>query len=50
MHHSQPNHSYMGGKSAKCSEGEWPDIVGNAQHPVTLDSIRGLRAGVTASP
>jgi len=40
----------MGGKSAECSEGERPDIVGNAQHPITPKPIRGLGAGVTASP
>jgi len=50
MVHSEPNHSYMGGKSANCSDGEWPDIAGNALHPDTLGSNRGLRADVTASP
>ena len=40
----------MKGKSLGCSEGEWPDIVGNAQHPVTLGPNRGLRADVTATP
>ena len=40
----------MGGKSATCSDGERPDTVGNAQHPITHGHNRGLRAGVTATP
>jgi len=47
---SGPNHSYMGGKSATCSDGERPDTVGNALHPITHGHNRGLRAGVTATP
>ena len=40
----------MKGKSATCSDGERPDTVGNAQHPITHGHNRGLRAGVTATP
>jgi hypothetical protein len=40
----------MGGKSKACSDGERPDTVGNAQHPITCGHNRGLRAGVTATP
>ena len=50
IHRSLPNHSYREGKSAECSEGERPDTMGNAQHPITHGPNRGLRAGVTASP
>jgi len=50
MQRSSPNHSYRGGKSGDCSEGERPDTVGNAQHPITPRPNRGLRASVTASP
>ena len=40
----------MGGKSGDCSEGEQPDTVGNAPHPITPGPNRGLRASVTAVP
>jgi hypothetical protein len=50
IHRSLPNHSYTGGKSADCSEGERPDTMGNAPHPITRSPNRGLGAGVTATP
>ena len=50
VHRSKPNHSNRGGKSATCSIGEWPDTVGNAQHPITAGPDCGLEAGVTATP
>jgi len=46
----EPSRLYTGGKSAGCSEGERPDVVGNPKEPDTAEPIRGSMANVTVAP